>query len=788
MFRNYFKTAWRNLSKSRFYTFINVGGLSVGLTIGILLLLWIQDEFSYDRFHKNSSHIYKLENMVGTGTSRQLWPVTTAPIGVLAKKQIPGVEDVARFTYNPFYGLFKYGDKIFNEQQNHFTDASFFSMFDFKLIRGNATNPFPDNNSIVITQSTAEKYFGDADPIGKIIVADDSVNFKVTGIINDFPKNSSIQGNMFFPMSLLAHKRYTGNTEGRNIDNDFVQFDYDTYLLLRPGFSFDGFARKLRDIHLRMKSDDTDIGYVWLPLGKIHLYHADGSDGGISIIRMFFIVAILILAIACINYINLSTARSMARAKEVSLRKIVGAARWQLFMQFIVETTLLFALAVALALTLVYFLTPLFNQISSKNIRVDFTDYHIWKIISATILGTLIVSSIYPALLLSSFQPIKSLRGKISAGISNAAFRKVLVVIQFAFSIILITGTIVIGNQLRFIRAKQLGYDKENVLSLWTINMTPHFDAIKADLLKQPGISNVTWASINIINYGGQTGDNSWDGKENGETLMLSPMNVDKDFIPFFKMELLQGSGFTGTAADSMHFILNESAVKAARLTDPIGKKFRLWKTEGTIVGVVKDFHFSSMRHKIQPAIFYCQAKNYGQIYIKTTGKNLRGVIAAAESEWKKYNHGFPFEYNFLDDRFKGLYQSEQRTALLFNIFSGIAIFISCLGLLGLAAYTAQMRRREIGVRKVLGSSVTGILRLLAFDFMKLVVIAIVIATPASWYFMNKWLQDFAYKINIGWLVFVLAGLLAIVIALLTISFQSMKAALANPVKSLRTE
>jgi putative ABC transport system permease protein len=441
-----------------------------------------------------------------------------------------------------------------------------------------------------------------------------------------------------------------------------------------------------------------------------------------------------------------------------------------------------------LALTLVYLLTPLFNQVASKDIKVDFFDPRIWKVILLTIAGTLVVSSIYPAFLLSSFQPIKALKGKISARISNVTFRKVLVVIQFAFSVILITGTIVIGNQLKYIRSKQLGYDKENVFSLRMINMSSHYDAIKADLLKQPGISDVTCASMNIINYSGQTGDNSWDGKENGETLMLSPMNVDKDFIPFFKMQLLQGSGFTGTAADSMHFILNEAAVKAARLTNPVGKKFKLWKTEGTILGVVKDFHFSSMRQKIQPAIFYWESKKYGSIYIRTTGKNIPRAIVAVESEWKKYNPGFSFEYSFLDDRFKRLYQSEQRTGLLFDIFAWIAIFISCLGLLGLAAYTAQIRTREIGVRKVVGASVAGIIRLLAFDFIKLVIIAIVIATPASWYFMNKWLQDFAYKINIGWFVFVLAGLLAVTIALLTISFQSIKAALANPVRSLRTE
>jgi len=788
MIRNYFKTAWRNLMRNKFYSFINIAGLTIGLTVGLLILLWVQDEFGYDSFHKNARNIIKVENMVATGSNRQLWTNTAAPIGVMAKQQIPGVKDVVRITGNNFYRLFRYNNKVFNDQRNFFTDASFFSVFDFKIIKGNPTNPFPDNNSVVITQSTAKKYFGRDDPINKIITADDSVRFKVIGVINDFPKNSSIQGDMIFPISLLAAKRYTGNTEGRSIDNDFVQFDFDTYLLLQPGFSFNGFAKKLRDMHLSVKPDDTDVGYVWLAFEKIHLYHSDGSEGGRGTVLMFMIIAILILIIACINYINLSTARSMLRSKEVSLRKIVGAAKLQLFMQFIIETTVLFIFAIIIALVLIYFLLPLFNQVSGKSIVINLADYHIWEIILITITGTLLISSVYPAVLLSSFEPVKALKGKISANISNAVFRKVLVVIQFTFSIILITGTIVIGNQLRYIQSKQLGYNKENVLSIDIMNMASHLDVVKADLMKQPGISDITWTDGDIIHFGWQTGDNEWDGKLSGETVMLSPMNVDKNFVPFFKMQLTEGKNFSGAVADSMHFILNEAAVKAMRLKDPVGKPVRLWKTRGTIIGVVKDFHFESMRNKIKPAIFYDQAKTYGHIYIRTTGKDLPNTIAAAKANWNKYNAAFPFNYRFLDDKFKRLYESEQRTGLLFNIFAGIAIFISCLGLLGLAAYTAQMRTREIGVRKVLGSSVAGILRLLAFDFMKLVVVAILIATPASWYFMNKWLQDFAYKINIGWFVFVLAGLLAIAIALLTISFQSIKAALANPVKSLRTE
>lgn len=774
--------------KNKFYALINIAGLTIGLTVGLLILLWVQDEFSYDSFHKNAPNIIKLENMVATGANRQLWTSTTAPIGVMAKQQIPGVKDVVRITENYFYRQYRYRDKIFSDQRNLFTDASFFSVFDFNIIKGKAANPFPDNYSVVVTEATAKKYFGDDDPIGKVITADDSVSFKVTGVIKDFPKNSSIQGDMIFPNSLLAVKRYTGNTEGQNINNDFAQFDFDTYLLLDPGFSFNGFAKKLRNIHLSVKPDDTDIGYVWLPLEKIHLYHSDGSEGGMGTVRMFMIIAILILIIACINYVNLSTARSMLRSKEVSLRKIVGAARLQLFMQFIIETTLLFIFAIIIALVLIYVLLPLFNQVSGKSIVISLTNYHIWEIILITITGTLLISSIYPAVLLSSFEPVKALKGKVSASISNALFRKVLVVIQFTFSIILITGTIVIGNQLKYIQSKQLGYDKENVISMGIMNMAPHLDAVKADLMKQSGISDITWTDGDIIDLGNQTGDNEWDGKLKGETVMLSPMNVDKNFVPFFKIQLTDGKNFSGAVADSMHFILNETAVKAMRLKNPVGQTIRLWKTRGTIIGVVKDFHFESMRNKIKPAIFYDQQKNYGHIYIRTTGKDLPNTIAAAKAEWNKYNAAFPFNYRFLDDKYKSLYESEQRTGLLFNIFAGIAIFISCLGLLGLAAYTAQVRTKEIGVRKVLGASVAGIIQLLASDFIKLVFIAIVIATPVAWYVMNKWLQDFAYKINISWVVFLIAGLAAIIIAVLTISFQSIKAAIANPVKSLRTE
>ncbi|MCX6217525.1 ABC transporter permease [Spirosoma sp.] len=788
MIRNYFRTAWRNLAKNKFYSFINISGLTIGLAVGILILLWVQDELSFDRFHTQSSSIYRLENWAGTGSSRQIWTTTVAPIAGFAKRETPEVKDAVRLAGNYAYTLFKYKGKTINENKTFFTDPALFSVFDFKLIQGNPAKPFSDDHSIVLTETTAKRYFGNENPVGKVLAANDNTTFTVSGIVRDFPKNSSIKGDMFLPISLFFRNLYEGNKDGKNKDNDFSQFRYETYLLLQPNTSVASLATKLRTIHLRNKPDDTDLTYLLQALPDMHLYKADGTEGGIETVRMFSIIALLILAIACINYVNLSTARSLLRSKEVSMRKIVGAARSQLFVQFLVETTLLFSLAAALALGLLYALLPLYNQLSGKELALNFGDYQIWQIIGLTIIGTLAASSIYPAILLSSFEPLKALKGKVSARLSEASFRKVLVVVQFAVSVILIAGTFIINNQLQYIRSKELGYDKTHVFAFFMRDMGKHYDAVKADLLNQPGVAAVTRAGGNIVQLGGQTGDNEWDGKEQGETMMMHTVAIDKDFIPFFNMKLQHGANFTGAVADSLHFILNETAVKAARLENPIGKRFRLWKHNGTIIGVVKDFHFASMKQKIEPAIFYYEPRDLGAIYIKTTGKEAEHAIASAQKSWKQYNADFPFEFSFLDDVFTNLYKTEQQTGLLFTIFSSIAILISCLGLFGLAAYTAQVRTREIGVRKVLGASVTSVIQLLAKDFIQLVLIAIVIAVPLAWWAMSVWLEDFAYRIDIEWWMFAIAGLLALAIALLTVSFQSIKAALMNPVRSLRSE
>jgi len=785
MIKNYLKTAWRNLIRNKFYSVINIAGLTLGLAIGILILLWVQDELSFDTFHKNAKNIYRLDIQGGTGATKQIFEFGVAPIAQLAKQELPEVTNATRLGYDVNFSMYKYQDKVFGDERAVFADPSLFSMFDFPLIKGNSAKPFADDNSLVITQKTAKKFFGDADPIGKVIIVDDMHNFTVSGVIGDIPKNSDFQMDIVLPLSYDFKAKLA---QGQDMSNNFGLLDYVAFLALKPGASIKELESKILKIHLKHSPGDTDASYLMEPLTKMHLYNADLSDRGIGTVRIFIAVALLILVIACINYVNLSTARSMLRSKEISMRKIVGAAKFHLFLQFIIETALLFVIAAVLAIGLAYVLMPVFNHISGKQMVFNLADYHIWLVILCTIGGTLIASSIYPALLLSSFEPLKALKGKISTGMGDVMFRKILVVAQFSFSIMLIIGTIIITGQLKYIHSKALGYNKDHVFSFWMRDAAPHYDAVKAELLKEPGISAVTRSNQNIVRFGGFTGGADWDGKDPKQGLIMHEISVDNDFISFFKMKILKGTSFTGTPVDTARFILNEAAIKETGIKDPIGKRFSMNGIKGTIIGVVKDFHYASMREKITPAAFYYHPQYFRTVYVKTTGKDASQAIAAAEKQFKQYNGLYPFGYAFLDEIFNNLYRGEQQEATLFDYFSGITIFISCLGLLGLAAYTAQVRTREIGVRKVLGASVSGITTMLSMDFLKLVLIAIVIATPLAWYAMNKWLQDFAYRIHIQWWVFAVAGLLAVLVAFATISYQAIRAALMNPVNSLRSE
>ncbi|RWY50122.1 ABC transporter permease [Mucilaginibacter gilvus] len=795
MYKNYLKTAWRNILGNKFYASINVAGLTVGLVVGLFMLLWVQDELSYDKFNSKADNIYKIGIVGGTGISKQIFNNIIAPVATFAKREVPEVQDAVRIM-TLGNAPFRYKDKVFYEDDFAFTDASYFTLFDFNLIKGDKRHPFPDNSSIVITEDMADKYFGKEDPIGKVVTLGQDEQLKVTGVIPNYPANSSFKYRILMPLARfndLAYiknkKSYDNKTFISSMDADWSMFGFQTYLLLKPGTTVNTTAleKKLQAIHERNKPEDAPVPYLTQPLLKMHLYKADGTDGGISTVRTFGIVALMILVIACINYVNLSTARSMLRAKEVSMRKIIGANKFQLFMQFMAETTLLFVIAAIFAFALMFVLLPYYNQFSGKQIALSLSSYNIWACILVTLIGTLAASSIYPALLLSSFEPLKALKGRVTIGIGNAAFRRILVVLQFAVSIVLIIGTLIIGKQLKYIRDKNLGYDKGNVLSFsMRDEMIPHYDVIKNELQKNPAVLGITRAGRDIVTGGSSTGDTDWDGKPANSNMWFNQIYADKDLLSFFKMKIIDGAGFTGAVADSAHFLINETAVKEMGLKNPIGKRLRVQTVNGTIIGVVKDFHFASIHKQIEPAVFQYNPNNCWKVYLKTTGRDAQSAIASAQAMWKQYNGDIPFNFTFLDESYKKQYTDDQRTGSLFNMFSGIAIIISCLGLFGLATYSAQVKTREIGIRKVLGASVSRIIGLLAAEFMVLIIIAIVIAIPVGWYAMSAWLRDFAYKINITWVVFLLAGGGATFIALATISIQSVKAAIANPVKSLK--
>ena len=792
MFRNYLKIAWRGLWKNKFYSIINISGLAVGLATGIMLLLWVQNELSFDKFNKDYKHIYQLSSHFKSNGENLTWTGVPGPLAVFSKS-IPGVQSVVR-TQREFDQVLSDKDrkKIFDGNTIAVVDSGFFSMFSFPLVNGNSATVFPNINSVVLTRSTAQKLFGNQDAIGKTIMFQRDF-FTVTGVMKDFPENSSIRYDAIFPMGLFA-KQFTasgGNGDWKTIDEDLGDFSFTTYIKLQPGTSPVKTGETFSAAYKRARNGDSDASFQLQNIADTHLVGADGNNASLRMVQIFMLVVVLLLAIAAINYVNLSTARSLIKAKEVSVRKIIGAKKQQLFFQFIMETALLFCFATVAAFIFILLLMPLYNSISGKTLSFRLADINVLKVTAVAILGTLVASAIYPALLLSSFKPIESLKGKITSGIGIASFRKAMVVFQFSISVILLVCTIIMSNQMGFIQKKDLGYDKSYVFSVpLTQEVVDHLDAVKTELKNQSGILSLAASdAYDFSNMSSSTGDINWKTKPAKTNMMITQLSADKDFIPTMKMSFVEGDNFTGTPADSSYFILNETAVKSMGLQPPyVGQQISLHDKPGTIKGVLRDFNFQSLKEKVSPLIFFNFWSTRNILYIRTTAADAQQAIAAAEKQYKKYAVDVPFRYTFLDKSFEAQYKSDQRAGALFNVFAGIAIFISCLGLFGLATYTAQVKTKEIGIRKVLGASVSGIVTLISKDFLKLVIMAIVIATPVGWFAMNKWLQGFAYRVNISWGVFVFAGTLATVIALLTISFQAIKAAIASPVKSLRTE
>jgi len=608
--------------------------------------------------------------------------------------------------------------------------------------------------------------------------------------MKDFPQNSTLNFEMLMPMAWDADyfAKSGGNGDWKTMDEDLGNFSFQTYVELKPGTNPEIVGQKLTKLFRDKKGEDAKNDFFSMqPLTSRHLVSNDGNAGAKQIVQIFLAVGILILIIACINYVNLATARAMLRSKEVSMRKVIGAERWQLFMQFIAESALMFIFSTALALVLVYLLLPLYNSIAGKSLVVNLFDGKILFVIIVAIIGSMALSSVYPAILLSAFKPLQALKGEISGKMGKTTFRKVLVVTQFVFSVALIISTIVISNQLRYIKSKDVGYNREQVFSFQLKgSLASHPDAVRQTLLSQPGVLAVAGSGNSILGEFNSTGDTEWEGKQQGRTFLIHTNFINEAFIPLLGMKLAQGSNFTG-AGDSAHFILNEAAIRETGIKNPIGKRFQLWNRKGTIIGVVKDFNYATLRKEISPLIFVYN-KNNSILYVKTTGRDASKAIAAAQNIWKQYGSEYPFSYSFLEEDFGKMYEADQRTGVLFNVFAVVAIFISCIGLIGLATFTAQMKTKEIGIRKILGASIYSISNLLAREFLVLVGLAFLIASPVAWWAMDKWLQNYAYRVNISWWVFAVTAFIVLLIALMAVCFQSLKAALSNPIRSLRTE
>ena len=788
MFRNYLTTAMRSLRNNKTNSFINITGLAVSLAVSILLLLWVNDELSYDRFNANAANIYKLSPKFG---DQNIWYMSPAPIAVYAKKEVPEVEDACRITGNGRVSVIEYNGKRITELQNCLADASFFSMFTYPLVEGNPQHPFTDAYSIVLSVTTAKTFFGGEDPIGKVLKGDDKKLYTVTGVMKDMPANSSMRYNIVFNFQQLEQE-YDTASYFKSLNSNWDQYSYETYVLLKPNAHPNLAAEKMGIIHRRNYDIEANkhLTYLLNPLTKLHLYALDGKEQGMMVVRVFLIIAVIVLLIACINYVNLITARAMKRSKEISLRKIVGAGKAELFMQFLGESLLTFLIALVLATGIIYLVMPIYNTISGKNIVFEPWSPSVLAVYGLTMLATLLLAGIYPAITLSSFKPLEAMKGKLSGIGKKGNFRKVLVVVQFSFSIILITSTIIIGKQLKYIREKNLGYDKQNVFSFWMRDIKGHYDAAVAELQKQPGILGVTESGADIINSSSGSSDLDWDGKTaDQQSFTITQMPIERNFLQVMGIPLAEGTGFTGSPADSANFILNETAIKAAGIKEPvIGKRLTFHGIKGVIAGVVKDFHFQDMHNKISPLLMQYDKYWRGKMYVRTTGKDAPRALAAAESVWKKYNPDYTFDYTFLDSQFDNLYKSDTHVGQLFNCFAMVTILISCLGLFGLVTFTAESKVKEIGVRKVLGAGVPQIVTLLSKDFLALVLVATAIAFPVAWYGLNSFLRGYAYRTNLSWWVFGAAGAITLFVAMLTVIFKCIQAALANPVKSLRSE
>ena len=807
MFRNYIKTAYRSLKKNKGFTAINVLGLALGLAVCLLIVFYVIDELSYDRYNVNIDRIYRVNNDIKFGGSDDSYAVAPAPLAAVLKTEFPDVERAVRFRQNGGLNL-KKGEQNIQEHHVIYADPEIFSVFTFPMINGNPVSALKEPNAVVINESTANKYFGSTNVIGKTLVTNENVNYKVTGVIKDIPKQSHVQADIFVSMISLAESKETS----------WLSNNFQTYILLKPGADIVALNQRMKQmvkVHMdpqmqsvvHMSYDDFEkagnyIRMNTIPLKDIHLksnLQAElGQNGNIQFVYIFSAIALFILLIACVNFMNLSTARSANRAREVGVRKVLGSARKHLIAQFLAESIMVTLVATIIALITAWALLPVFNQMSGK--ELTFTVHSLIWLIPTVLIIILVIGCLagsYPAFFLSGFQPIEVLKGKLAAGFKGGSLRSFLVVLQFSISIFLIIGTLVIYNQLKYIQNKDLGYSRSHVLVVKNLYaLGKQAKTFKDEIKQMPGVGNAT-----------MTGYTPTMDYRNSNTMFLTPtldtknaMNtqmwtVDEDYINTLGIKMVAGRDFSKQMlTDSSSIIINETAAKRLGYKDPINKMLYVPMDQQAkvikgyhIIGVMKDFNFNSLRENVSHLTLIL-GEERGALNIRVKTSNMPGFINQVENKWKEMSPNQQFDYSFMDQDFDATYRTEQRMGKIFVSFTSLAIIIACLGLFGLAAYAAEQRTKEIGIRKVLGAGVSTIVAMLSIDFIKLVIVSIVIAAPLAWFAMQYWLQGFAYRQNIQWWIIAVAGLGAIVIAFATISFQSVKAALINPIKSLRSE
>ncbi len=785
MLKNNLKIALRNIIRHKGYTFLNIFGLAIGLACCILIGLWVLDELNYDRFHENASSICRVEsNQNFSGRTLHIY-WTPHPLGPALRAEIPEIINSTR-AQNVGPQLIRYEDKAFEEYYVWSVDPSFLEMFSFPMIQGTAEDSLSGTSSLVITERLAAKFFGDENPIGKVINVAQSADFTVTGVLKDIPRNSSLQFDVLIPYKYL-------DSIGRTNDN-FTDNQTYTWVQLHSGVSPKEVSAKISGF-IRQKVPRSLMVLELLPLTKVHLYSYSGYEKNLAVqsVYLFSVIAIIVLIIGCINFMNLSTARSANRAKEVGLRKVVGALRSQLVRQFYAESILFALIALGLAAAAVSFVLPAFGSLAGKEMSWNATGAGVLALgLTGIALLTGLVSGSYPALFLASFQPVSTLKGKLNSGTGNAAFRRILVVVQFFLSVVLIIGTAVVSKQMTFIKNRNLGWNKEQVVAIPIRSYSrPSLEALKAELANTPGILNAAVATQKPSYTSWSSSGFDWEGKDPSLKVDVTYMGADDGYVDTMGMTIAQGRNFSKEfpTDKTESFLINEELARLMGYENPVGKSFSFWEQKGKIVGVIKDFHFQPLRRKIEPLVIQWADLDWTNfLFLRITPEAISETIGTVHGTWERILPNIPFSYEFLDEDFARMYRSEERTGTLLKIFTAMAILVACLGLFGLASFGAEQRTKEIGIRKILGASVPGIVALICREFLVLIGLANLIAWPVAYFAAKDWLNNFAYRTQIPAVFFIGALIISLVIGLMTVIYKAIRAASANPVDSLRYE